>query len=74
VDHYWSGLSAEGEESQCGWLKDKFGVSWQVVPVELFALLADPDPGRAHRATQAMLSMHKIDVNEVRRAADDVPA
>jgi predicted 3-demethylubiquinone-9 3-methyltransferase (glyoxalase superfamily) len=74
VDRYWSALTTDGEESQCGWLKDKFGVSWQVVPVEIFALLADPDPGRAQRATQAMLSMVKIDIDEVRRAADNVPA
>jgi predicted 3-demethylubiquinone-9 3-methyltransferase (glyoxalase superfamily) len=74
VDHYWSALTADGEESQCGWLKDKFGVSWQVVPVALFALLADPDQGRAQRATQAMLTMAKIDIAEVRRAADNDPA
>ena len=74
VDHYWSRLTDGGEESQCGWLKDRFGVSWQVVPVELFTLLSDPDPGRAQRATQAMLQMRKIDVATMRRAADSVPA
>ena len=74
VDHYWSRLTDGGQESQCGWLKDRFGVSWQVVPVELFTLLGDPDPGRAQRATQAMLQMRKIDVATMRRAADSVPA
>ncbi len=70
VDHYWARLTDGGEESQCGWLKDRFGLSWQVVPDELPALLADPDPGRAQRAMQAMLAMRKIDVAAVRRAAD----
>ena len=74
ADHYWTRLTEGGEESQCGWLKDKFGVSWQVVPSELMALLQDPDPGRAQRATQAMLGMRRIDVAEIRRAADRVPA
>ena len=74
ADHYWTRLTEGGEESQCGWLKDRFGVSWQVVPQELMALLGDPDPGRAQRATQAMLGMRRIDVAEVRRAADSVPA
>jgi predicted 3-demethylubiquinone-9 3-methyltransferase (glyoxalase superfamily) len=70
VDHYWDRLTDGGEESQCGWLKDRFGLSWQVVPDELPALLADPDPERAQRAMQAMLAMRKIDVAAVRRAAD----
>ena len=74
ADHYWTRLTEGGEESQCGWLKDKFGVSWQVVPSELMVLLQDPDPGRAQRATQAMLGMRRIDVAEIRRAADRVPA
>ena len=74
ADHYWNRLTEGGEESQCGWLKDKFGVSWQVVPVEMLALLQDPDPGRAQRATQAMLGMQKIDMAEIRRAADGVTA
>ena len=58
----------------CGWLKDKFGVSWQVIPVELPSLLNDPDPGRAQRATEAMLSMRRIDIAAIKRAADQVPA
>ncbi|RBY79240.1 VOC family protein [Blastococcus sp. TF02-09] len=72
ADHYWFGLMADGgEESQCGWLKDRFGVSWQVYPAELLALTNDPDPDRARRATQSMLQMRRIDIAEVRRAADD---
>ncbi len=73
ADHYWNRLTEGGEESQCGWLKDKFGVSWQVVPTELLALLNDPDPGRAQRATQAMLQMRRIDLAAIKRAADSVP-
>ncbi|MBA2730290.1 MAG: VOC family protein [Euzebyaceae bacterium] len=73
VDHYWDRLSEGGLESQCGWLKDRFGVSWQVVPTALFELLGDPDPGRAQRAMQAMLGMAKIEIAELQRAADQVP-
>jgi predicted 3-demethylubiquinone-9 3-methyltransferase (glyoxalase superfamily) len=73
-DHYWTRLLEGGEESQCGWLKDKFGLSWQVFPEELIRLTSDADPGRAQRAIQAMLGMRRIDVAEVRRAADSVPA
>ena len=71
-DRFYDGLLEGGEESQCGWLKDKFGVSWQVFPEELIRLTGDSDPGRAQRATQAMLGMRRIDVAEVRRAADRV--
>jgi predicted 3-demethylubiquinone-9 3-methyltransferase (glyoxalase superfamily) len=75
VDHYWDRLTADGgEESMCGWLKDRFGVSWQVVPTEMLSLLSDPDSGRAQRATQAMLQMRRIDIAEIKRAADRVPA
>jgi predicted 3-demethylubiquinone-9 3-methyltransferase (glyoxalase superfamily) len=70
VDYYWDTLTAGGEESQCGWLKDKFGVSWQIVPTALIELLADPDPDRAQRAMQAMLGMKKIDIAAVEAAAD----
>ncbi len=70
VDRYWSVLSEGGQEGPCGWLKDRFGLSWQVVPDELPTLLGDPDPDRARRAMEAMLSMGKIDIDEVRRAAD----
>lgn len=72
VDHYWRRLSEGGEEGPCGWLKDRFGVSWQVVPTALLELVDDPDPGRAQRATQAMMGMSKIEIAELRRAADQV--
>jgi predicted 3-demethylubiquinone-9 3-methyltransferase (glyoxalase superfamily) len=74
VDHYWDRLSEGGEEGPCGWLKDRFGLSWQVVPIVLQELLADPDPGRAQRAGQAMMQMRKLDIAELLRAADAVPA
>jgi predicted 3-demethylubiquinone-9 3-methyltransferase (glyoxalase superfamily) len=74
VDHYWGQLSEGGDEGQCGWLKDRFGVSWQVVPTALFELVGDPDPGRAQRATQAMLGMRKIEIAGLRQAADQVSA
>jgi len=70
VDYFWERLTEGGEESQCGWLKDRFGLSWQVIPRELLDLLADPDPARAQRATQAMLGMVKLDVAALRAAAD----
>jgi predicted 3-demethylubiquinone-9 3-methyltransferase (glyoxalase superfamily) len=70
TDHFWDRLTEGGQESQCGWLKDRFGVSWQVVPTALMDALGDPDPGRAQRAMQAMLGMKKIDIGEIRRAAD----
>lgn len=69
VDYYWSRLTGDGgQESECGWLKDRFGVSWQVVPTVLFELIGDPDPEKAARATRAMLSMRKLDIAELRRA------
>jgi predicted 3-demethylubiquinone-9 3-methyltransferase (glyoxalase superfamily) len=74
VDHYWEKLSDGGEEGPCGWLKDRYGVSWQVVPAGMDELFSDPDPGRAHRAFQAMMGMTKLDVAAIRRAADSVPA
>lgn len=70
VDYYWSALLDGGKPSQCGWLKDRFGVAWQVVPVGLFELLSDPDPGRAGRATQAMMKMSKIELAEMEAAAN----
>jgi predicted 3-demethylubiquinone-9 3-methyltransferase (glyoxalase superfamily) len=75
IDRYWSLLTADGgEEGQCGWLKDRFGLSWQVVPRELSDLLHDPDQERATRATEAMLRMGKFDIAALRAAADGVPA
>jgi predicted 3-demethylubiquinone-9 3-methyltransferase (glyoxalase superfamily) len=71
VDYFWSRLSEGGEESQCGWLKDRFGLSWQVVPTGMEELFSDPDPERARRAMEAMLQMQKIDIAEIRRAADE---
>ena len=73
VDHFWNGLTAEGgSEGQCGWLKDRFGLSWQVVPEGLGALLSDPDPARSGRAMQAMLGMKKLDLAALKAAADGV--
>jgi predicted 3-demethylubiquinone-9 3-methyltransferase (glyoxalase superfamily) len=69
VDYYWNKLTEGGQESQCGWLKDKFGLSWQVVPVQLNQLLSDPNPGKAARAMQAMLQMKKIDIQKLEEAA-----
>lgn len=71
VDHYWDRLGAGGDPNaqQCGWLKDRFGVSWQVIPTRLYELLADPDPERARRTTAALLAMKKLDIAELERAA-----
>ena len=76
VDAYWERLlEGGGEESQCGWLKDRYGLSWQVVPEGMGEIFADPDPERAQRAMQAMLGMRKLDVAALRAAADGgVPA
>jgi predicted 3-demethylubiquinone-9 3-methyltransferase (glyoxalase superfamily) len=74
VDLYWDKLTEGGEEVQCGWLRDRFGLSWQVVPQGMDELFADPDPERAQRAMQAMLKMKKLDIGELRAAADGVPA
>jgi predicted 3-demethylubiquinone-9 3-methyltransferase (glyoxalase superfamily) len=68
VDHFWNALSAHPQAEQCGWLKDKFGVSWQIVPTVLLELLGDPDEAKAQRVTQAMLQMKKIDMAGLRRA------
>ncbi|HSW81370.1 MAG TPA: VOC family protein [Candidatus Saccharimonas sp.] len=69
VDDLWAKLTADGgQESQCGWLKDKFGLSWQIVPTEMASILGDPDPTKANRAMQAMLKMKKIDLQALRDA------
>lgn len=71
IDHYWYKLSADGgEEGPCGWLKDKFGLSWQVAPTAMNEMLNDPDQERAQRAMKAMLGMSKIDLAALRAAAD----
>ncbi|RII94818.1 VOC family protein [Clavibacter michiganensis] len=71
LDRIWDALVADGgEESRCGWLRDPFGVSWQIVPAILPALLGDPDPDRAARAQRAMLAMGRTDIRELQRAAD----
>jgi predicted 3-demethylubiquinone-9 3-methyltransferase (glyoxalase superfamily) len=69
VNFYWSKLSEEGEEGPCGWLKDRFGLSWQVVPKALPELLGDPDREKAQRVMRAMLTMKKIEIEELERAA-----
>jgi predicted 3-demethylubiquinone-9 3-methyltransferase (glyoxalase superfamily) len=71
VDHFWEKLSAVPEAEQCGWLKDRFGLSWQIVPKQLGELLSDPDHEKALAATNAMLQMKKIDVAELQRAFDE---
>ena len=72
VDRLWDALTADGgEEGQCGWLKDRFGLSWQIIPERMGELLSDPDPARAQRAMQAMLQMQKIDIKVLEDAAND---
>lgn len=73
VDHYWSTLTEGGEEGACGWLKDRYGLSWQVVPDGLPAVLGDPDADRARRAMEAMMSMKKLDLPAMQAAADGAP-
>jgi len=70
VDYYWDKLGAGGTYSQCAWLEDKFGVSWQIVPKQLGQLLSDPDPAKAGRVMQAMMQMTKIDISGLQRAAN----
>jgi predicted 3-demethylubiquinone-9 3-methyltransferase (glyoxalase superfamily) len=74
IDYFWEKLSQGGEEGPCGWLKDRFGLSWQVVPEGMDDVFSDPDPAKAERAMRAMLSMRKIDVAALQAAADGVPA
>ncbi|HZD15146.1 MAG TPA: VOC family protein [Pseudonocardiaceae bacterium] len=72
VDYLWSKLSQGGEEGPCGWLKDKYGVSWQIVPTALAELIGDPDPEKAQQAMKAMLGMRKIDIEALRRAVNQM--
>jgi predicted 3-demethylubiquinone-9 3-methyltransferase (glyoxalase superfamily) len=69
VDDLWDKLTAGGEKSRCGWLKDKFGLSWQIIPTALGELLGNKDPEKSKRAMQAMLQMDKIDIAKLQRAA-----
>jgi predicted 3-demethylubiquinone-9 3-methyltransferase (glyoxalase superfamily) len=71
VDELWEKLSAGGRTDRCGWLQDKFGLSWQIIPTVLGQLLGDKDPQRAKRAMQAMLQMTKLDIKKLQQAADD---
>jgi predicted 3-demethylubiquinone-9 3-methyltransferase (glyoxalase superfamily) len=71
IDYYWDNLTeGGGQESQCGWLKDKYGLSWQVVPADWDELMKDDDPGRADRAMRALFGMKKIDIAAIKAAAD----
>jgi len=71
VDYFWNALLADGGTADaCGWLKDRFGLSWQIIPSRLMELLSDPDPGRSQRAMASMLQMKKIEIAEIERAAD----
>lgn len=74
IDHYWSKLSEGGAEVQCGWLTDKYGLSWQVVPAILGDLLGDDDEEKSGRAMQAMLQMKKLDIQQLQDAFDGVPS
>jgi len=70
IDYFWTKLGAGGQEIECGWLKDRYGVAWQIFPTRLPELLSDPDPDRAGRAMEAMMKMKKIDLAELERAVD----
>ncbi len=74
IDSYWEKLTDGGEEVQCGWCRDRYGLSWQVVPTGMEELFADADKSRAERAMQAMFGMRKLDIEALRNAADGVPA
>ena len=75
VDYYWDRLTADGgREGQCGWLTDRFGLAWQVVPEGMDEVFNDPDPAKAERSMAAMMKMKKLDIAELRAAAEGVPA
>jgi predicted 3-demethylubiquinone-9 3-methyltransferase (glyoxalase superfamily) len=71
VDSYWEKLSAGGAQVQCGWLKDKFGLSWQIVPIALVELLSNPDPEKSRRVMKAMLTMKKLDIRALKQACEN---
>ncbi len=71
VDYYWNKLSAVPESGQCGWLKDRFGLSWQIVPNALGELMSDPDPAKAGRVMNAMLKMKKLDIADLKKAYEN---
>jgi predicted 3-demethylubiquinone-9 3-methyltransferase (glyoxalase superfamily) len=68
VDYYWKRLGEDGDEGDCGWLKDRYGVSWQIIPTAMNEMISDPDPEKSQRAMQAMLHMKKIDIATIERA------
>jgi len=68
IDEFWEKLSAGGRKDQCGWLQDKYGLSWQIVPAILGKLLGDPDPVKSNRVMEAMMKMHKLDIAELKQA------
>jgi predicted 3-demethylubiquinone-9 3-methyltransferase (glyoxalase superfamily) len=68
VDYFWNRLADQGEEGRCGWLKDKYGLSWQIIPIVLLAMMMDPDPEKLQRVTKAFLEMKKFEVEGLRRA------
>ena len=74
VDELWEQLSAGGQKNRCGWLQDKFGLSWQIIPTVLGKLIADPDPQKSNRVMKAMLQMDKIDINGLKQAYDNAKA
>lgn len=71
LDAYWDKLSAGGSDAQCGWLKDKFGLSWQIVPTALVEMLSDPDPQKSQRVMKAMMTMKKLDIRALKQAFDN---
>jgi len=73
VDQYWQKLSAGGSEGPCGWLKDRYGLSWQIVPTALGQMMSDPDPGKARRVMTSMLKMKKLDIAALKKAYEGAP-
>ena len=71
IDYYWAKLTAGGSESRCGWLKDKFGVSWQVIPTALSRLMSDPNPAKSRATVAAMMTMNKLVISDLQKAHDE---